>query len=1009
MCRKLFLISFVLMLGLGVVARGGLVHRYSFTDGDTVAVDSVGGRDGTLAGTATIANNQLVLDGSGGVNLPADILDPALQSVTIEAWFQTSADTTWQRLFDFGGADAGGGGGNCIFFTPNSGDNTARLAIATNGYPSWQTGEDRVDSDEIVVDTPTHVACVYDGATDAIRLYLNGEWVGTTPTTMQLSDVARMFAYIGDSVYTADPYFSGTIDEFRIYDSALTDNEVLASFGEGPDAEITETPISRYPSPPNKSTDIPREVVLSWEPGPVAVAHDVYLGTDIGEVDNADTSSPLLVSPAQDANSYDAGRLELGQTYYWRVDDITGAPDSTVWKGKVWSFTIEPVSYQIDGQNITATASSETSGQGPENTINDSGLVDGLHSREGADMWQSGAEEPGAAWIQYEFDKPYKLEQMFVWNYNGTSILTRYGIKEAIVEYSLDGEIWTQLENVPEFSQATGTVDYAHNTTVPFDGVAAKYVKITAVSNWGGGMALFNKFGLAEVAFMFIPVSAREPSPANNTRNVAIDATLSWRVGREAVGHNVYISTDRQAVIDGTAPVAAAGGPAYSPLLLELDNTYYWRVDEVNNAEAVPVWSSSIWNFSTSEYIVVDNFESYNDIEVGQEGSNLVYNTWTDGLDNPSMNGSIIGYFEAFQPSMETEIVHSGNQSVPLNYDDTIASMSEVTVSTSDLPVGRDWSKGGAGVVGLFFYGDPNNATTERMYVKINGTKVLYDGDPGDVALERWNLWIINLSSLGVNASNISTFAIGFERTGATGGTGTILIDDIRLYKVSVDPGTDNLTHSYTFEDGTANDSVGTANGTLVGDATVSGGSLVLDGEDDWMSMPGDVIALNTYSELTIEAWFTSVAGGNTGYHMLVAFGEEGTGDSTTAGYRYLFMSPARGDNVSRAAIQTRSMDADPFNDETGVNASTEHDDGQLHQFVCTVDAANLAFYIDGERIGVAALAPGNEIAGISQAVAYLGKGVYTVDPEWAGSIHEFNIYNRALTSDEVRYLVTHY
>ena len=234
------------------------------------------------------------------------------------------------------------------------------------------------------------------------------------------------------------------------------------------------------------------------------------------------------------------------------------------------------------------------------------------------------------------------------------------------------------------------------------------------------------------------------------------------------------------------------------------------------------------------------------------------------------------------------------------------------------------------------------------------------------------------------------------------------MIDDIRLYKVSVDPGTDNLVHSYTFEDGTANDSVGTAHGTLAGDATISNGSLVLDGVDDWMSMPGDVIALNTYSELSIEAWFTSVAGGNTGNHMLVAFGEEGTGDSTTAGYKYLFLTPARADNFSRAAIQTRSMDSTPYDEETGVSASTEDDDGQIHHFVCTIDATSIAFYIDGEQIGVATLAAGNDIAGISQVSAYLGKSIYSVDPEWAGSIHEFNIYNRALSPSEVRYLATH-
>ena len=50
------------LLGYGLVAQGAIVHRYSFTDGDTVAVDSVGGGNGTLQGTAVISGNQLVLE-----------------------------------------------------------------------------------------------------------------------------------------------------------------------------------------------------------------------------------------------------------------------------------------------------------------------------------------------------------------------------------------------------------------------------------------------------------------------------------------------------------------------------------------------------------------------------------------------------------------------------------------------------------------------------------------------------------------------------------------------------------------------------------------------------------------------------------------------------------------------------------------------------------------------------------------------------------------------------------
>lgn len=72
-----------------------------------------------------------------------------------------------------------------------------------------------------------------------------------------------------------------------------------------------------------------------------------------------------------------------------------------------------------------------------------------------------------------------------------------------------------------------------------------------------------------------------------------------------------------------------------------------------------------------------------------------------------------------------------------------------------------------------------------------------------------------------------------------------------------VDPGTSNLKHSWKFNDGTADDHVGGANGTLVGGAAIVDGALVTSAQGQWMEMPGDVIALNTYDAVTIEAWYT--------------------------------------------------------------------------------------------------------------------------------------------------------
>ena len=120
---------------------------------------------------------------------------------------------------------------------------------------------------------------------------------------------------------------------------------------------------------------------------------------------------------------------------------------------------------------------------------------------------------------------------------------------------------------------------------------------------------------------------------------------------------------------------------------------------------------------------------------------------------------------------------------MPLVYDNSVASISEVTVNTSDLPIGRDWTKGASETLVLWFYGDPANAATERMYVKVNGVKVPYPGDAADIARPQWNQWNVDLSAFGVDLSNVTQLSIGFERTGVSGGAGTVLIDDILLYQ----------------------------------------------------------------------------------------------------------------------------------------------------------------------------------------------------------------------------------
>jgi hypothetical protein len=534
-----------------------------------------------------------------------------------------------------------------------------------------------------------------------------------------------------------------------------------------------ETPTkARKPIPASGTTDVPRDGVLIWTPGQYAVAHDVYFGKNRDEVSSAGAASPLLVSRGQAASIYGPGRLDFAQMYFWRVDEVNAPPSSTIFKGDVWSFTVEPVAIAIGGDRIVATASSEAPDQGPAKTVDGSGLVNGLHSIALNDMWLSSDTDTGPVWIRYDFDKAYKLHEMLVWNYNGPSLLSMIGLKDVVVEYSSDGVQWTQIAGVPPFVQASGKDGYASGTTVAFNGVAATSVKITAGSNWSNG--IFKQYGLSEVRFMVIPVSAREPEPGSAASGVTIDTTLTWRAGREAGQHKVYLSADEQAVIAGTAPVATAAAASHGPLSLDLDSTYYWRVDEVNG---VDTWRGDIWSFTTQAYRVVDDFESYNDIDPPDPQSHRIFETWTDGYGTTT-NGALVG--NELPPYAESRPgrTHGGRQSVPVVYNNTVASLSEVTVNTSKLAIGADWSKGATQRLSLWFYGDPNNAA-ERMYVKVNGVKAIYEGN---LTTATWQEWVIDLTALGVNLSNVTTLAIGFERAGAAGGTGKVLLDDIRLY-----------------------------------------------------------------------------------------------------------------------------------------------------------------------------------------------------------------------------------
>ncbi|NLZ06592.1 MAG: DUF1349 domain-containing protein, partial [Phycisphaerae bacterium] len=300
------------------------------------------------------------------------------------------------------------------------------------------------------------------------------------------------------------------------------------------------------------------------------------------------------------------------------------------------------------------------------------------------------APEGEALYVQYEFDRVYKLHELLVWNYNVQfEIILGFGLKGVTVEYSENGTDWTALGDV-EFAKATAKDTYVYNTAVDLQGVPARYVRLTVNSGWG----MMGQYGLSEVRFLYIPAHARQPQPADGATDVDVNTSLTWRAGREAVSHEVYLGT----APDALALAGTVDSATFVPGNLEFGGTYYWQIVEVNEADTVAAWAGDVWSFTAQEYAWIDDFESYtDDIESGT----AIFDTWLDGWVNST--GSTVGYLE--MPFAETSIVHSGKQSMPLAYDNSVSPF--YAEAEREFDTAQNWTGNGADTLVLHVRGNP--------------------------------------------------------------------------------------------------------------------------------------------------------------------------------------------------------------------------------------------------------------------------------------------------------------
>jgi len=296
-----------------------------------------------------------------------------------------------------------------------------------------------------------------------------------------------------------------------------------------------------------------------------------------------------------------------------------------------------------------------------------------------------------------------------------------------------------------------------------------------AVNTYKGGVWSFTTEG-----------TAASPNPVKGAVDVSPTPILTWAPSDLAASHDVYFGADADTVKNAgkTSPeyrgTRVLGDEHYDAGRLELETTYYWRIDEVNSTHPDSPWLGNVWSFTTGAFLVVDDFESYNDIEPPDPASNRIFDNWIDGFGTTT-NGALVG--NDLPPYAEQTIVHGGSQSMPYAYDNNL----KTSEATMTLVYPRDWTEEGVARLSLWFRGAMGNSA-ERMFVALNGNAVVYHDDPAVAQTDQWTLWVIDLQAFadqGVNLANINTITIGFgtKNSPAASGTGTMYLDDIRLIR----------------------------------------------------------------------------------------------------------------------------------------------------------------------------------------------------------------------------------
>ncbi|MHC4743522.1 MAG: LamG-like jellyroll fold domain-containing protein [Planctomycetota bacterium] len=622
------------------------------------------------------------------------------------------------------------------------------------------------------------------------------------------------------------------------------------------------------PDPADASFDAPLDVVLRWlagideSTGSPYTTQRVYIGSDPIDVANATTESPEYEGTTTDSNQYGPLSLSYYDRVYWRIDGVSPDTGAVQYPGPVWTFKAAPdpgaivdpnlrlwlkfdgdaldsSGYGRDGTEINGPYSVGSGGATYSIGYDDQAIVldgadDYVDLPIGADIASLGS-STFAAWVNFSnlggaWQRIFDFGSgtgtyLFLCPRIGTGGVMRFAIKppgagEQIVDTTdtLAGD-WHHLAVTIDAALTTANVYLDGEVVGTNAGVTLTPSDVGHSSqNWigrsqfvadgyfNGAIDDFRIYDIAKDAMgvaeiMRINLSwAWNPSPENRAQDVGRNVTMSWNPGDGATAHSVYLGADDPAnMILVAGPQAAT---EYTPPGgLDLGTTYYWAVTESPAME-----TGRTWEFTTSNYLTVDNMESYTPWTMP---GNNIFEAWRDGEGNCiEGNGNDTG--STVTENMDASFVLGGLQSMKYEFDNDglvyspctmtntprpyLYSRIEAQVATLPSGIGANWTVDGVKALQINFMGQLGNSTTEPLWVQLQdssktyGTKVFYGDQEGETIADMnnpsWHQWDIDLADFNVNLTNVVSIVIGIGNEGSAtpGGSGTIYIDEIRLY-----------------------------------------------------------------------------------------------------------------------------------------------------------------------------------------------------------------------------------